>query len=1324
MSSPPKDPLIGRSIRGTITIVRRIGEGGMGFVYEAYQEHLQRKLAVKVMTPEHARNPIAADYFEREARSAARIRHPNIIQIIDFGREDDDTLFLAMEFVPGTPLSSVIETQHPLSTKRVIELFSQTLSGLEEAHAHAIIHRDLKPDNLMIETRRDGTDQVKILDFGIAHLRDQVRGGQLTQQGAVIGTPHYMSPEQARGQRVDARSDLFSLGTILYQVLCGELPFPGKHMPEILMKVLTHQPPPPSTVRPDLEIDPQLEAICLRALHKDESLRYQSAASFRRAIQDASSSKPSAHVAPSAKFIFRRKGERTDPRRAPLESASLAPEKKRVVPAPAAPFEASLGEEGSQVVDVSKLFDTPSPAPAAAAAPSAGVGPSASALNASSSTTQLPTAFATPSLRAEAPEEDTPARGAMSALGVDTAALRGELLGERRHLTLVVMHQRVNVSLDAEELFELNDRLEAILVKLCERWHAAVHSRQGSYTTLALGFESPSADDAVRAAHLALALREAVAQAGGARLSCALAIAQGELFAPQGRLERAAGAALSQATEAAQRAADAEVIVPEALLQALLEPAFEFSDEMDRGERAVLRVRAISQTADQGVVRFGELIGRDREVAALLGVLGRLARRQGGTLLITGAGGVGKSALLGQACALAAQREQLTLSARHLHRGVFGLRDLFKQWLRALCVAQAIEPGELEIKLGEVGLASGYAKLLHGLYQESLERLVAFKGSARALPTERDTERALSAAMRRLFIALAERGALVVTLDEVIDFDAPLQAFCSSVQERVASHHPVAMLIAARVEPGQASLALPEQVIRLEVERLEERAALALCEARLSERALPKATLKQIARLSSGNPLHLEQLIATALQSEELDLDALEERLASAPDVNALLRVRLFALTPHAKNVLGVLSVLGDDTEAQMLAQIAHASWRPEETLQALYDQGLLEVEERAEGTAALSFIPAALRLVVYKSLSKRHRTAIHQQAAHYLYEKSASEASSLSHSERLALAGHLEKLGHFERALGELRALYDQACAAFQYAGAAEILARMGSLSRRAAPEDHQRLARYELDLARLLAAQGQGERALDTILKLDRSKRLKAPLDAEVRLELARQWLEQEDPTSLEPMVERLITRLRQESHEDASLSWMLTCALTVLAEIYEKQNNLTRSAEVLLEAIEVIERRSLDARHNPVGPSLIWQPLNQLGRVRTKSQDLQGASSMFELAMSSARRFEDALGEIAVRGNFAALRGMQGRFDEALDHIDAALKLARESGQLRDEAKLLFNQALVLSRQRHIEPAVELLRQSEQLCRELDWREGLAMALSQLKALESSV
>ena len=289
------DPFLGRTIaNGRIQLLEVIGGGGMGRVYKSLDKQLSREVAVKVLHPEHQSIETAKVYFEREAQSASKLNHPNIINIIDFGEEQTDgTLYLVMEYVQGRNLADLIEEEFPLSTERIVRITNQILMALEQAHYYGIIHRDLKPENIMVQEVPGNPDLVKVLDFGVAKAIEVDAAGPMTIQGLVMGTPHFMSPEQALGHEIDQRSDLYSVGAILYQVLTTELPFDGRMVMNVLAKVISEKPEPPSKRRPDLQIDPRLEQICLQALRKNAEARFHSAAEFREALANLDRFAPS-----------------------------------------------------------------------------------------------------------------------------------------------------------------------------------------------------------------------------------------------------------------------------------------------------------------------------------------------------------------------------------------------------------------------------------------------------------------------------------------------------------------------------------------------------------------------------------------------------------------------------------------------------------------------------------------------------------------------------------------------------------------------------------------------------------------------------------------------------------------------------------------------------------------------------------------------------------------------------------------------------------------------------------------------------------------------
>jgi serine/threonine-protein kinase len=265
------DPLIGIFVGDRFLVRRKLGEGGMGVVYEAEQTAIDRKVALKVLHP-HLTDESLYARFRNEAAASSRLNHPNTITIYDFGRAANGSLYIAMEFVSGRSLDSEIADHGALEWRRACRIGMQICGSLQDAHEHGIVHRDLKPDNVMLCERGGDRDVVKVLDFGIAKIMEddgQDQRKALTKTGMVFGTPQYMSPEQIRGEKVDARSDIYSTGVILYQMLCGVLPFTAETPMGLLTKHLLDVPPPFSQIAAGTRIPPELEQVVMQTIAKD-----------------------------------------------------------------------------------------------------------------------------------------------------------------------------------------------------------------------------------------------------------------------------------------------------------------------------------------------------------------------------------------------------------------------------------------------------------------------------------------------------------------------------------------------------------------------------------------------------------------------------------------------------------------------------------------------------------------------------------------------------------------------------------------------------------------------------------------------------------------------------------------------------------------------------------------------------------------------------------------------------------------------------------------------------------------------------------------------
>jgi serine/threonine-protein kinase len=283
--------LVGTIIADRYHVLRKLGEGGMGTVYLAEHVKMGRKSAVKVMNPAMVNDADAISRFNREAANASKISHPNVAAVYDFGETSEGLIYLAMEFVEGPALTKVIEESGALPPIRAADIARQTADALAVAHDMGIVHRDLKPDNIMLAKNRDGSDCVKVVDFGIAKAANN-EAQKVTRTGLVVGTPEYMSPEQLAGDKLDGRSDIYSLGLVAFAMMTGKLPFPGETVQESMIARLTDEPKRLIEMKPDVNWPPAVQVVMDKALQRDFETRYTSAAEFGRDLYNAVASMP------------------------------------------------------------------------------------------------------------------------------------------------------------------------------------------------------------------------------------------------------------------------------------------------------------------------------------------------------------------------------------------------------------------------------------------------------------------------------------------------------------------------------------------------------------------------------------------------------------------------------------------------------------------------------------------------------------------------------------------------------------------------------------------------------------------------------------------------------------------------------------------------------------------------------------------------------------------------------------------------------------------------------------------------------------------------
>jgi serine/threonine protein kinase len=354
------DALVGQTLAGKYRIEERISEGGMGTVYRATHVLMEKAVAIKVLHPSLAADDKIVARFTREAKAASRISNPHALNVTDFGESENGIVFLVMEYLRGKTLKEVIRGEGPMPLERVVEVTRQICGALDAAHAEGVVHRDLKSDNIMLEEVAGGNDWAKVLDFGIAKiLETEGPDPELTAPNLIIGTPQYMSPEQcSQASGIDARSDIYSLGIILYEMLVGHVPFTGESATAIMLKHL--QEPPPSVLDERKDLPPSVGQVIARALSKLPEERHESAGELAEALASAATDASGAAATTGAATSENAQPGASNTNRivvptAPLESRHTSSEEQD---------EATIvhpREQSHVIADEPELFEMPPP---------------------------------------------------------------------------------------------------------------------------------------------------------------------------------------------------------------------------------------------------------------------------------------------------------------------------------------------------------------------------------------------------------------------------------------------------------------------------------------------------------------------------------------------------------------------------------------------------------------------------------------------------------------------------------------------------------------------------------------------------------------------------------------------------------------------------------------------------------------------------------------------------------------------------------------------------------------------------------------------------
>lgn len=279
-------PFEGMLISNRYRLEAQIGTGAFGVVFDAFDKDTETRVAIKLLSPTLSEDKRALARFRREAIAASRIQHPGIVAIHDFGIQDEGISYIVMEYLAGRDLATLLEEEPYISAQRAAGIIQQCAQALASAHDEGVLHRDLKPANIFLVQNADHSERIKILDFGIAKDRSSnPRTADLTSASKVVGTPYYMAPEQAQGKQLDARADIYSLGVILFELLTGRRPFEGASVYEILLAHVGAERVPPSSIRPELGREQELESIVLKAIDSSAEKRFSSMKEFSAALR-------------------------------------------------------------------------------------------------------------------------------------------------------------------------------------------------------------------------------------------------------------------------------------------------------------------------------------------------------------------------------------------------------------------------------------------------------------------------------------------------------------------------------------------------------------------------------------------------------------------------------------------------------------------------------------------------------------------------------------------------------------------------------------------------------------------------------------------------------------------------------------------------------------------------------------------------------------------------------------------------------------------------------------------------------------------------------
>ncbi|MFT3839866.1 MAG: protein kinase [Myxococcaceae bacterium] len=1218
---PDKEALEpGALLDNRFQIEAHLASGGMGDVYRAQHVFLKRPVAVKLLRKALVNEPSMWTRFQREAELVSSLESPHVVRVFDFGRTSDGQPYLAMEFVEGETLERALSGFGPMSPDKAVELLSQICEGLEEAHALGIIHRDLKPSNVVLGKKRDGATVAKILDFGIARIADQPQEKRnLTELGIIVGTPTYMAPEQAVGDVLDARTDLYALGCLAFELLTGRPPFVTDTLQELVTAHLARPAPNLASVRPELAAWPRLDEVVQRCLAKDKKDRVASVGELKRLLQAAIAPGAADGVWPPASNEGSGSGEwRISP--APQTSVLPAPPPEwRMTPAPLPSQAPALATQPQQADGTVDDFFAATPTAAAPAKPVA------------------------PKVKGRIPE-------ALNRLGVQ---LQPGVLEALLAARAIASGDSAPGALVRLELLRVRPG-QPLFGRCLARLLSLTFEREGladsvDEDALMVFFSGDARLAAGRAATFALAAREAVHDESrdekpGATLRGALVTGRAEIpttDAPLGGdLPELARRVVSKAAAgmlAAERATGSSV---GDLVQ--LKESGELTELVDR--------RALFEAAQ------GPLFGRDKVLHALDARLKALAYEVVAPLVLKGRPGSGKTALTQELAVRVRHRSYIVgqarpLSAREAEVPYGALIDML---CNVLGVPREARRVQLKAALEALKLSPGELAAVHTL------------AGLTQLPTPFTPGQAVHA-LRSVLKAGAPDRKRVLVFDGLESMDSySVSAFVHLCTHGVNGELAVGMADQSFAEKRLAQIPAMElpPLTSMEIDRW-------LQQQSNGAGAGPKL-LQALEQRSHGEPGLLVdwlQLLADRgelRKNERGQLILNEDRLPEL-DPELLPQARAAALPVPVFRLLEAVALAGDGVEGSFLAQLLP------DTPPSAYPRLVMSRMLRAMGGRRWAVASERYKAGVLARDDGR-RPWLHAQVAEQLMKRARSKTDAHVMDPRV-LAQHLLAAHDGARALAAFRHLAESAVDRRAFRDLADALegsaAALSVLSRKKQVADS---LKGQLDmLSRAASVQLVLSDATQARRLLDHAERAAAqePGLTSVEHELARAKV-------LRSEARRAKASEALETAETLALGtpW-LPLVLAERSEADEAEGELDRAAQALEDAVPLAAAAQEMARwHGEVDlEARLWA---RLGGVRVTQKDVGKAREAYEKSLELWRKRAWGYAEARVLANLGALLVQQGSLDEARERYFEASSVAEAAGDFFFQAKTLLNVA----------------------------------------------